>query len=185
MANFSNRRRLKDGALASGTVCEVFHHLTTWKHFCSVQRKVLSCYTAPSIGSPVSDKASECFLLPRCLTLLWIPFDSHFLDTGHTYTMRVGSTRVWDYVGDNFVHRLVQNKDDGKMVEVEDGVPGQQDSKHVSQWVAGLPTRESETVELQILLVGGRQDCKHMSWWWWLTKCRSCHMPPSCLRTVM
>ncbi|XP_043199621.1 BRCA1-associated protein-like [Amphibalanus amphitrite] len=56
---------------------------------------------------------------------------SHFLDTGHTYTMRVGSTRVWDYVGDNFVHRLVQNKEDGKMVEVEDGrEPGQRDSKH-------------------------------------------------------
>ena len=61
------------------------------------------------------------------------PPGSHFLDTGHTYTMRVGSTRVWDYVGDNFVHRLVQNKEDGKMVEVEDGVPGQQGSKHVSQ----------------------------------------------------
>ncbi|XP_037076806.1 BRCA1-associated protein-like, partial [Pollicipes pollicipes] len=55
---------------------------------------------------------------------------SHFLDTGHTYTMRVGSTRVWDYVGDNFVHRLVQNNDDGKMVEVDDNGHGRHDSKH-------------------------------------------------------
>ena len=46
--------------------------------------------------------------------------------------MRVGSSRVWDYVGDNFVHRLVQNKEDGKMVEVGEGAPGQRDSKHVS-----------------------------------------------------
>ena len=27
--------------------------------------------------------------------------------------------RVWDYVGDNFVHRLVQNTEDGKLVEQE------------------------------------------------------------------
>lgn len=31
--------------------------------------------------------------------------------------MNLGSNRVWDYVGDNFVHRLVQNKGDGKLVE--------------------------------------------------------------------
>ena len=30
--------------------------------------------------------------------------------------MELGNNRVWDYVGDNFVHRLLQDKD-GKMVE--------------------------------------------------------------------
>lgn len=30
--------------------------------------------------------------------------------------MQLGNNRVWDYVGDNFVHRLLQTKD-GKMVE--------------------------------------------------------------------
>lgn len=30
--------------------------------------------------------------------------------------MQLGNNRVWDYVGDNFVHRLLQNKD-GKLVE--------------------------------------------------------------------
>ena len=33
--------------------------------------------------------------------------------------MQIGSQRVWDYAGDNYVHRLVQSKDDGKLVEVE------------------------------------------------------------------
>ena len=33
--------------------------------------------------------------------------------------MQLGNSRVWDYVGDNFVHRLLQNKADGKLVEVE------------------------------------------------------------------
>jgi BRCA1-associated protein len=33
---------------------------------------------------------------------------AHFLDTHHCYTMELGANRVWDYVGDNFVHRLMQ-----------------------------------------------------------------------------
>lgn len=32
--------------------------------------------------------------------------------------MQLGTQRVWDYIGDNYVHRLVQNKGDGKLVEV-------------------------------------------------------------------
>jgi BRCA1-associated protein len=31
--------------------------------------------------------------------------------------MQLGNNRVWDYAGDNFVHRLLQNKGDGKLVE--------------------------------------------------------------------
>ncbi|XP_078047757.1 BRCA1-associated protein isoform X2 [Augochlora pura] len=40
----------------------------------------------------------------------------HYCETQHCYAMQLGNNRVWDYVGDNFVHRLLQNKD-GKMVE--------------------------------------------------------------------
>lgn len=39
--------------------------------------------------------------------------------------MQLGSNRVWDYVGDNFVHRLLQNKGDGKLVE--GSAPAKQD----------------------------------------------------------
>ncbi|CAG2162310.1 unnamed protein product [Oppiella nova] len=43
----------------------------------------------------------------------------HYSETQHTYAMQLGSNnRVWDYAGDNYVHRLLQNKD-GKPVEVE------------------------------------------------------------------
>lgn len=45
--------------------------------------------------------------------------NDHFLLTQHTFTMQVGTQRVWDYIGDNYVHRLVQNKGDGKLIEVE------------------------------------------------------------------
>ena len=30
---------------------------------------------------------------------------AHFAQTQHCYTMELGANRVWDYVGDNFVHR--------------------------------------------------------------------------------
>ncbi|XP_025089769.1 BRCA1-associated protein-like [Pomacea canaliculata] len=45
----------------------------------------------------------------------------HFQETNHTYAMQLGSNRVWDYAGDNYVHRLVQNKSDGKLVQVDEG----------------------------------------------------------------
>ena len=35
--------------------------------------------------------------------------------------MQLDANRVWDYAGDNYVHRLVQSKGDGKMVEVDEG----------------------------------------------------------------
>ncbi|KAJ4445291.1 hypothetical protein ANN_07095 [Periplaneta americana] len=41
----------------------------------------------------------------------------HYHETQHCYSMQLGNNRVWDYVGDNFVHRLLQNKGDGKLVE--------------------------------------------------------------------
>ncbi|KAL5016961.1 hypothetical protein ScPMuIL_006550 [Solemya velum] len=44
----------------------------------------------------------------------------HFQDSQHTYAMQIGNNRVWDYAGDNYVHRLVQNKADGKLVQVDE-----------------------------------------------------------------
>lgn len=43
----------------------------------------------------------------------------HYVETQHTYAMQLGNNRVWDYAGDNYVHRLLQNKSDGKVVEVD------------------------------------------------------------------
>lgn len=48
---------------------------------------------------------------------------SHFENTSHTFTKSLGQDLVWDYAGDNFVHRLIQSSIDGKMVELlGDGV---------------------------------------------------------------
>ena len=42
----------------------------------------------------------------------------HFRQTGHIYSLELDSQRVWDYGGDGYVHRLIQNKTDGKVVEL-------------------------------------------------------------------
>lgn len=43
---------------------------------------------------------------------------SHYELTTHLYAMDLETQRVWDYAGDNYVHRLIQNKADGKLVEL-------------------------------------------------------------------
>ncbi|KAL7747913.1 hypothetical protein RI367_006660 [Sorochytrium milnesiophthora] len=42
----------------------------------------------------------------------------HFVETSHLYALEIESQRVWDYAGDGYVHRLIQNKADGKLVEI-------------------------------------------------------------------
>eukprot|EP00299_Pterocystis_sp_00344_P014778 c7338_g1_i3.p1 GENE.c7338_g1_i3~~c7338_g1_i3.p1 ORF type:complete len:429 (-),score=79.51 c7338_g1_i3:16-1302(-) len=44
----------------------------------------------------------------------------HFNEANHTYAMDLVSQRVWDYAGDEWVHRLIQNRSDGKLVAVDD-----------------------------------------------------------------
>lgn len=43
--------------------------------------------------------------------------------------MQLSNGHVWDYVGDNWVHRLVQNKEDGKLVEMDERGPRDSDKK--------------------------------------------------------
>eukprot|EP01018_Ginkgo_biloba_P013493 Gb_28513 [translate_table: standard] len=42
----------------------------------------------------------------------------HWKETQHCYSLDLETQRVWDYVGDNYVHRLIQSKTDGKLVEL-------------------------------------------------------------------
>lgn len=44
---------------------------------------------------------------------------AHYKETHHSFAMDIDSQRVWDYVGDGYVHRIIQNKPDGsKLVEL-------------------------------------------------------------------
>lgn len=45
----------------------------------------------------------------------------HYEETGHSFAMDMESKRVWDYAGDGYVHRIIQNSADGlggKLVEL-------------------------------------------------------------------
>lgn len=42
----------------------------------------------------------------------------HWENTGHCFAMETNTQRVWDYAEDGYVHRLVQNEADGKIVEL-------------------------------------------------------------------
>ncbi|XP_068636418.1 BRAP2 RING ZnF UBP domain-containing protein 1 isoform X2 [Aristolochia californica] len=42
----------------------------------------------------------------------------HWEETQHCYSLDLQIQRVWDYAGDNFVHRLNQSKPDGKSVKM-------------------------------------------------------------------
>ncbi|EMD41048.1 hypothetical protein CERSUDRAFT_121627 [Gelatoporia subvermispora B] len=43
---------------------------------------------------------------------------AHYTQTTHLYALELETQRVWDYAGDGYVHRLIQNKADGKLVEL-------------------------------------------------------------------
>ncbi|KAG9016712.1 hypothetical protein FRB90_002393 [Tulasnella sp. 427] len=42
----------------------------------------------------------------------------HYKATMHLYALELETQRVWDYAGDGYVHRLIQNKADGKVFEL-------------------------------------------------------------------
>ena len=45
----------------------------------------------------------------------------HWEESGHGYCLSVSTQRVWDYVREEYVHRLVRSKRDGKLVELSGG----------------------------------------------------------------
>ena len=44
----------------------------------------------------------------------------HYEETLHAYALETETQHVWDFCGQGYVHRLLQNKEDGKLVEVSD-----------------------------------------------------------------
>ncbi|KAI5963279.1 uncharacterized protein KGF55_003071 [Candida pseudojiufengensis] len=57
----------------------------------------------------------------------------HFVNTGHCFAMEISTSRVWDYAGDNYVHRLVTNESDGKLVELPDNEKSSKYSKFLNE----------------------------------------------------
>lgn len=60
---------------------------------------------------------------------------AHYQRTTHLYALELETQRVWDYAGDGYVHRLIQNKADGKIVELPSAASS-----------AGMITRDGSTL---------------------------------------
>ncbi|KAI0372743.1 zf-UBP-domain-containing protein [Pilatotrama ljubarskyi] len=84
---------------------------------------------APSLSSGERTQCADC----GSTTNLWICLicgnigcgrygrahaHAHYVSTTHLYALELETQRVWDYAGDGYVHRLIQNKADGKLVEL-------------------------------------------------------------------
>ncbi|CAK7273565.1 hypothetical protein SEPCBS57363_005715 [Sporothrix epigloea] len=50
----------------------------------------------------------------------------HWKDTMHSFSLELETQHVWDYAGDMWVHRLIRDKGDGKIVEL----PGRSARRH-------------------------------------------------------
>lgn len=83
----------------------------------------------PFGGPAVSNLCSVC----DCPTDLWICLicgnvgcgrykgghaKSHWKETAHSFALELETQHVWDYAGDMWVHRLIRDKGDGKVVEL-------------------------------------------------------------------
>jgi hypothetical protein len=79
---------------------------------------------------------------------------AHYSRTQHTYAIELATQRVWDYAGDGFVHRLIQNKGDGKLVEMPDPnaayAPGDGSRSRLAP--------EVEAVNLEARAAAGKKD---------------------------
>ncbi|KAF2971031.1 hypothetical protein GQX73_g2604 [Xylaria multiplex] len=85
--------------------------------------------SAPPFGSNISNLCSVC----DCTEDLWICLvcgnvgcgryrgghaKEHWKNTAHTFSLELSTQHVWDYAGDMWVHRLIRDKGDGKLVDL-------------------------------------------------------------------
>lgn len=76
---------------------------------CKIQKNLWICLVCGNLGCGRYDKAHAY---------------EHHIHSGHCFVMDIETQRVWDYGNDTYVHRLIQNQVDGKVVEL----PGPQSS---------------------------------------------------------
>ncbi|KAI5452857.1 hypothetical protein NCC49_006396 [Naganishia albida] len=83
----------------------------------------------------------------------------HWTETGHAFSMEIETGRVWNYIEDNYVHRLIQNKSDGKLVELPSATlstrlnslnltPGRGPTASDEKWVTSLERATAESQRL-------------------------------------
>ncbi|KAK2823305.1 hypothetical protein Q7C36_019905 [Tachysurus vachellii] len=99
-------RRWEDATCPVCRYCQTPEPVEENKCFeCGVQENLWICLICGHVG---------------CGRYVSLHASKHFEETQHTYAMQLtnqSNQRVWDYAGDNYVHRLVGSKTDGKIVQ--------------------------------------------------------------------
>ncbi|KYR00839.1 putative RING finger protein [Tieghemostelium lacteum] len=114
----------------TGIVTVLCHHsfhcdcLAKWKG-------VNSCPVCRFVQVPVVESNTQCSQCDSrdslwvciicghvgCSRYLNSHANKHYQETMHIYALELETQRVWDYAGDGYVHRLIQNRADGKVLE--------------------------------------------------------------------
>lgn len=112
-------------------------------------------YTQP-FGSSASNLCSVC----DCADDLWICLicgyvgcgrykgahaKDHWKETAHSFALELETQHVWDYAGDMWVHRLIRDKGDGKVVEL----PGRSDHNGHHEDEDVVPRAKMDSIGLE------------------------------------
>ncbi|KAL4979129.1 BRCA1-associated protein 2-domain-containing protein [Aspergillus desertorum] len=145
-------------------ICQHVFHCTClqkWKGSgCPVCRYTQDDFRKTSQGLPCEDENVECSVC-RSDVNLWVclicgnvgcgRYDSahafaHYSQTSHAFAMDLSTQRVWDYVGDAYVHRIIQSKTDGKLVEL----PAADNSAlDPPDWTDAVPREKLENMSVE------------------------------------
>ncbi|PYH45208.1 putative RING and UBP finger domain protein [Aspergillus saccharolyticus JOP 1030-1] len=71
---------------------------------------------------------------------------AHYKETTHAFAMDLATQRVWDYVGDAYVHRIIQNKTDGKLVELP---AADHSALDPPDWTDAVPREKLENMSVE------------------------------------
>jgi BRCA1-associated protein len=70
----------------------------------------------------------------------------HYKQTSHCFSMDLMTQRVWDYDSDGYVHRIMQNKTDGKLLELPAAAANYDHNARPSDEEDSVPREKLETL---------------------------------------
>ncbi|KAI7852106.1 hypothetical protein BDC45DRAFT_485795 [Circinella umbellata] len=74
----------------------------------------------------------------------------HYMETGDSYALEIKTQQIWDYTGDRYIHRLIQNMIDGSLVEL----PSATNSSVVTMPTTTSSSSSSPTTTITTATVG-------------------------------
>lgn len=145
-------------------ICQHVFHCTClqkWKGSgCPVCRYTQDDFRKNSQSLSLEDEPAECHVCHSDINL-WVclicgtvgcgRYDGahayeHFKESSHAFAMDLATQRVWDYVGDAYVHRIIQSKGDGKLVEL----PAADNSAlDPPDWTDAVPREKLENMSVE------------------------------------